>query len=66
MRKKGTARSGRQENGLIYDPLSLPKQWALQFLYFNAKPSISVDYYSQKATRQLPDGWHVNITALID
>jgi hypothetical protein len=43
MRKKGPACFGRQDNELIYDPLSIPKHRALQCLYINAKQSISVD-----------------------
>jgi hypothetical protein len=43
MRKKGTGRSGRQDNELICDPLSPQKHRALQCLYFNPKQSISVD-----------------------
>jgi hypothetical protein len=63
---KGAASFGRQDNELIYHPLSLPKHCALQCLYINAKQSISVDNYLRKATRRLPDGWHVNLTALLD
>ena len=66
MRKKGVASFGRQDNELIYDALSLPKHRALQCLHSNSKQSISVDNYSRKATRQLPDGWLFNLTALID